>query len=60
MQDLFAEAEKWKRIASMRRAALEKAKQDAAAWKKVAQVPLESRLKQAVTRRIATALRVGG
>jgi GT2 family glycosyltransferase len=74
MHGLLAEAHEWKRLADSRSAALEKATQDAASWKaglekarheaafwkKAAQDSLEARLKQAVKRRIDTALRLGG
>jgi GT2 family glycosyltransferase len=60
MHGLIAEAHKWRRIADSRTTALEKAMQDAASWKKAAQVSLEARLKQAVKRRIPAALRLEG
>jgi glycosyltransferase involved in cell wall biosynthesis len=59
MDGLLAEAQKWKRIADSRETALEKALQEAASWKKAAQVPLEARLKQAVKHRLTAALRPG-
>jgi glycosyltransferase involved in cell wall biosynthesis len=60
MDGLHAEAQKWKRIADSRETALEKARQEAASWKKAAQVPLEARLKQAVKHRLTAALRLSG
>jgi GT2 family glycosyltransferase len=59
MPGLLAEVNKWKRIAETRKTALEKAKQDAAFWKKKAVLAsLEVRLKRAVKRRI-TLLQLG-
>ena len=56
---LLAEIDKWKTAAEQRKTDLAKVKAELREWQKVAQTPLKVRLRHAVKRRVANALRAG-